>query len=344
MPSAKALNGLTFKFAYHGQLTPPLPTPDAANSTKSGPVVVHNGILWQRGPYRSWWLRLGHLGASLPAQREMSEALDEAIVRAKNASAIGAAAYVGVPECLVEPRLMALLKERGFRYHHYHDEGGGGGGAAGESGASGEHIYYRWLGDPHHDRVPSYASSIEGVGALILSPDEADVLLVHEWGMWKLVTGAIDVGESAMETVRRESTEEVGTALDPEFRPVCVGGWHLAQARDRRVNDNFRTFVVRAASRDFNADATEVAGARWFPLKELLAIYEGAGEPKPWEAFHVPAPAAGAFAALPDEERRVHSFTCAFLSTYLAGKGLPVEHDATKTDGMRIVYVGRGWD
>ena len=343
MPSAKALNGLTFKFAYHGQLTPPLPTPDAANSTKSGPVVVHNGILWQRGPYRSWWLRLGHLGASLPAQREMSEALDEAIVRAKNASAIGAAAYVGVPECLVEPRLMACsgawvplspLSRRGWRW--------------------------RWRS--RRERRERRAHLLQVAGRPAPRP-RAVVRVVHRRrrrtdpltrrGGRPPRPRVGDVEARDRRDRRRRVGDGDGAArVDGGGRDRTRSGVPPRLRRRvaprpgarRRVNDNFRTFVVRAASRDFNADATEVGGARWFPLKELLAIYQGAGEPKPWEAFHVPAPAAGAFAALPDEERRVHSFTCAFLSTYLAGKGLPVEHDATKTDGMRIVYVGRGWD
>ena len=40
--------------------------------------------------------------------------------------------------------------------------------------------------------VPCYATSIEGVGALVLSPDEKKVLLVWEYGNCKPLSGAVD--------------------------------------------------------------------------------------------------------------------------------------------------------
>ncbi len=41
--------------------------------------------------------------------------------------------------------------------------------------------------------MPSYATSIEGGGMIVLSPDETKVLLVHELGRWVFPGGGIGV-------------------------------------------------------------------------------------------------------------------------------------------------------
>lgn len=51
------------------------------------------------------------------------------------------------------------------------------------------------MGESHEDIVPSYATAIEGISALLLSPDEKKVLLIWERGNWKTVTGAVESGE-----------------------------------------------------------------------------------------------------------------------------------------------------
>ena len=175
LPSSSVLDGLSFKGQYRGQLSPPLPQ---AGSSKGAIANDASGIHWQRGAYGSWWLRLGCAGNSLPKTEQVSTALDEMLSRAK---ADKAAAYVGVQELEAEPNITALLRARGFRYHHFAPNKKRAHSSAGGSGYEiGEHVYYQWMGDPSHDMVPSYATSIEGVGALILSPDEKRVLLVWE--------------------------------------------------------------------------------------------------------------------------------------------------------------------
>ena len=57
--------------------------------------------------------------------------------------------------------------------------------------------------------VPCYATSIEGVGALVLSPDpEKKVLLVWEYATGSHSCGAVDQGESILEAAGREAGEE----------------------------------------------------------------------------------------------------------------------------------------
>ena len=263
LPSAAVLDQLKFKETHKGQLTPPAPL-EGASETSCGPTAHDgSGIVWQRGPYRSWWLRLGIGLSRLPSFAQLSTALDEAIQRAKETKPFGTAVYVGVQELAMEPGISSLLRARGFQYHHFHaSRGRDSSGGAGSEYEPGEHIYYRWLGDPTHDLVPPYRTSIEGVGALLLSPDEKRVLLVWEYGNWKPVSGAVDEGESSLRTIEREMHEEVHVPLDHSFIARKVGGWQMARARDGRTNDNYVCYALRAGSEAFEVCASGAAVRR----------------------------------------------------------------------------------
>ena len=78
--------------------------------------------------------------------------------------------------------------------------------------------------------------ALEGVGALILSPDNSEVLLVWEHGHWKMITGNLDGCDSVVGTMRREVTEECGVELHDDAH--VVGGWQDAQAYDARGNNS----------------------------------------------------------------------------------------------------------
>ena len=128
-----------------------------------------------------------------------------------------------------------------------------------------------------------------------------------------------------LDALAREVSEEVGVRLDASFAPVVVGGWQMCRARDNVINDNFRVFVVRAASEDFQLDMNEVrmcppapiiptgaprssgaqpdpcppppvqvSSACWFDAASLLRVFRGAGKPDPWATLtHVaPCPSA----------------------------------------------------
>ena len=259
--------------SFRGQLTPRAPHPtDGAEY-----VAEESGIYWQRGPFQSWWLRLGVGGRMLPPYQTLVMALDEVFRRGEAAPNPGAAVYVGVQELACDSTLLGLLRARGFRFHHFHKSEADG---ASSDMRPGEFIYYRWMGDPTHDMVPSYSTSIEGVGAVCLSPDESKVLLIWEYGNWKPVTGAVDPAESKLDSLARELREEVGSKLDASFVPRYVGGWQLCAARDKLVNDNFSAFAVRAVSEQLTLDNTEVTAAHWFDCDHLLKLWRAEGSPE----------------------------------------------------------------
>ena len=95
----------------------------------------------------------------------------------------------------------------------------------------------------------SYATGIEGATALMFSPDERKVLLVWERGHWTTSGGAVNPGESKLETLIREVHEEVRVHVDQTWEGVCyLGGWSAGRARDNLINDNFSAFAVRLQS------------------------------------------------------------------------------------------------
>jgi len=352
VPLAAMLDKLKFKETFRGQLTPPAPG-DGASETNCGPAARdESGIVWQRGPYKSWWLRLGTGWSQMPSFGELSAALDEAIRRAKETKPFGTAVYVGVQELAMEPGVSSLLRARGFQYHHFHtSRGRDGAGGAGSEYEPGEHVYYRWLGDPTHDLVPPYRTSIEGVGALLLSPDEKRVLLVWEYGNWKPVSGAVDEGESSLRTVERELHEEVHVAVDHSFIARKVGGWQMARARDGKTNDNYTCYALRAASETFEVDEVEISSARWFDTSALLDVWRAAGSPGPRDARHVDLDKIESshptFADLPAKNRKISTNVLCWLHSYASGGGLACEYhqrgaNADGSSGSEVTFFGAG--
>merc|ERR1712183_927867 len=145
------------------------------------------------------------------------------------------AVYVAIPQPLVSADMISVVLGRSYKFHHYHGE-------------TDELVWYRWTREGMKDRVPAYATSIEGGGSLILSPDEKKVLLVFEYGRWGRVGGAVDPGESCLEAALRECHEETGIELDDSFQPLLGIGYQQPRSRDGAVNDHFLLFIVRAKS------------------------------------------------------------------------------------------------
>jgi hypothetical protein len=144
------VDGVKYLHAYTGQLTP---------TQANGPSVDSDGISWQRGAYGAVWIR--------PAPRKSGDGKSIQNIATAVALALDTvetAIYVELPEIDLEAGTIKLLREKDFAFHRFND---------------GMFVYYKWMGDPKHDMVPAYSTSIEGVGALLLSPDESKVRLIY---------------------------------------------------------------------------------------------------------------------------------------------------------------------
>lgn len=129
------------------------------------------------------------------------------------------------------------------------------------------YTYYLWVDKTKTDKVPAYATSNEGVGALIFSPDQREILLVEEWGHWKFISGNVDPGENMITTLKREIKEEVNLEIEKDI--YLIGGWQINKYKGD-INENFHCFKVTATNIDFKVDGLEIKKARWFPIGELL--------------------------------------------------------------------------
>uniref|UniRef100_A0A7S3Z5A1 Nudix hydrolase domain-containing protein n=1 Tax=Lotharella globosa TaxID=91324 RepID=A0A7S3Z5A1_9EUKA len=134
-------------------------------------------------------------------------------------------------------------------------------------------IWYKWTRKDVESRVPKYATSIEGGGAIVLSPDEKEFLLVFEYGRWGRAGGALDLGESCIETAIREVDEETGVELDDSFVPLLGLGYQQPCSRDGLINDHFLYFLVKAKTKTIKLDETELQGGKWFDVKESVEAF-----------------------------------------------------------------------
>ena len=210
--SARALSlssqtDLSFKARFRGQLGPPRPTAAAlaAGATDTGPLSVEDGVVYQGGAFSSLWIRVGCAQANLVSASALDELVSAALAKQCTLPKPGAV-YVALSERSIDAAHVRCLLDKGFRFYHHRTS------PEGED----ELVYYAWPDRPDFpDKVPPYATSTEGVGAILLSPDERRVLLVWEYGCWKMPTGAVDAGESALSALRREV---LGLGLGLGFR------------------------------------------------------------------------------------------------------------------------------
>jgi ADP-ribose pyrophosphatase YjhB (NUDIX family) len=108
-----------------------------------------------------------------------------------------------------------------------------------------------------------------GVRAIVVSPDEKVLLVRHGYvSGWHFPGGGVEVGETCLESVKRELEEEARIAIEG---PPVLHGLFLNTQTSRR--DHVATYIVR----NFRvlgerAPDWEIAEARFFPR---LALPEG---------------------------------------------------------------------
>lgn len=228
-----------YVYPYDVEITPPLP-PKAPE-----PYNVH------KGHYNGWWLRIH--GESF-SEQDLKDAITTLETKATSAVYVAFAEHV-----FSGPKFYPILHSLGYQFHHY---------------IKNEFVYYRWVDPKRHDMVPTYATSIEGGSAIVLSPDMERVFLVKELArpFWGLPGGAVNLAEGAYAAMERELREEASVQLDPNFAPLLVCVSNQPSARDNMVNDHYNVFVVRALNENFAIDPHELAGGRWFDKNRLLEL------------------------------------------------------------------------
>ena len=272
----------------------------------------------------------------------------------KNASAI----YIAISmNALQAVDVTWLIEQHGFRFHHYRPAGHGLPIAdeqlAREADGSGEMVYYCWPGlggnGAKLDPVPSYATAIEGATGIVLSKDGSQVLAVWERRAWSTPGGAVNPGESKLETLEREVYEELRAEVDLSRGATMVGGWSQARARDNLVNDSFGAFVVHLKHDVFEPDDREISEARFFEWRPILETWRERGRPtheKPVKMdLGLPdAVARGSNGETRTETRNLVSLNLLqWLDTYELGGGLvckPTEDMQADKKACKVVYLG----
>lgn len=238
--------------APSGEITPLLPNLEKLDG---------HDVLVQDGWFDSQWVR--------PWSRRLTSGVLETLLKECEDKAKGAV-YAALPEDLMTAgavKWLAVVLKRGYKFHHYHT-------------TTDEAVYYLWCKKEVPDMVPAYATSIEGGGVLVLSPDEEEVLLVRNRGWhnshWARVGGAVNAGESCLEGALRECKEETKVIIDTTFLPRLAVCYNQPRARDQEINDHFMLFIVRALGKDIRPDEGEVIAAQWFNIATLVEAWKGA--------------------------------------------------------------------
>jgi len=135
------------------------------------------------------------------------------------------------------------------------------------------YVYYKWNVANVEDKVPKFATSISGAGALLLSPDCTKILLVFEYGKFKYISGSVEPGELGYETIQREIKEETNIELDKKFESKICGLWNIKSARPGNINDHFICYVFKAKDDHYKVDETEIKEAKWFDIEFLKDAY-----------------------------------------------------------------------
>lgn len=145
-----------------------------------------------------------------------------------------------------------------------------------------------WLGstDDIFRRVPPKTPPKHLVAYFLLhDPAEGPVLLVHhrKAGLWLPTGGHVEVGEDPVETVRRETLEELGVPAvfaDPSARPLFVTVTETNGGPDSRHVDVSLWYLLHGAPGDvLRPDEREFAAARWWTRAEVNAADPEVREP-----------------------------------------------------------------
>ncbi|GAB5354926.1 hypothetical protein AAMO2058_000161300 [Amorphochlora amoebiformis] len=278
---------------YFVQLVPPLPRED----------IGHDAVI-QAARFGNYWIRIRRPGISpsdLVAWMKTCESKKKAGV------------HIGIPQHLVTQALIGAMTTMGYKFYTYHER-------------TNELCWYKWARIGVPDKVPKYATSIEGGGVIVLSPDEKKVLLVKERGRYLRAGGALDTGESCLDTALRECREETGVEIDPSFTPVVGIAYQQPASRDGTINDHFMLFVVKAKSTDLNLDTNEIQGAHWFDIHVMLDAWKEEQTKLKEEVKKAKGGIVAQPATVTVDGKVVGSMELLCMERYMTGKAHPIAY------------------
>lgn len=144
-----------------------------------------------------------------------------------------------------------------------------------------EWVYHRSVDFTNEPtKVPTYATSVGGAHAIVLTKDGSEVLCVKARnGEWTTVGGAIDPGENPVEALLREISEEVGleSNLLDASKTRYLGGYFQHKAFDKTVGDSFSIFSVPlrdAKPTTLKLEKAEVTDYQWVNVRLFAAAAE----------------------------------------------------------------------
>lgn len=190
------------------------------------------------------------------------------------------------------------------------------------------YVYYMWTNRNVEDKVPKFATSVGGAGILIISSDGKRVLLVHEYGKYKTVTGAVEINKLAHETAIKEAQEEVGIEINREKPLKCCGIWNKAhhawnvklgeEERNTRVNDVMICFSGYAKTEKITVDGFEIEKAKWFEIDDLIKIRNEMKQNK--KGLYDPNTKVGMGNTVEYDGNTFSSITLEWLNNFVEGK------------------------
>lgn len=216
---------------------------------KPGKAVTVEHKLISPGVY-STWVRV--LSADIGSTQ-----LSAVLNRCEESNSTGSI-HVYLREKYINRAVVQQLRSQGYKFHHYVED-------------TQTFVYGKRPQDADDGRELMNATARELVGALVLSPDEKQVLLAWEGGKWMFLSGYTITRENIHDSLRREVRTQVGLELDRSFVPKMVGGWDRAAEKGDCINDIFLCFVVKSANLPSQALGDEV---RWFAVADLIRLVD----------------------------------------------------------------------
>jgi 8-oxo-dGTP pyrophosphatase MutT (NUDIX family) len=156
-----------------------------------------------------------------------------------------------------------FLLDLGFALHHSQTRR-----TAVESHKVTELVFTKWCNPlVAEDKIPLYAGSKSGVAVMVLSPNNAEVLMVCQeipgkGPRWGFIRGSQPHGANLIATVVKEAHEETGVELDPASLS------HVATYASAGEPNDFCAFFVATAKtkHEVKMDPFELRDAAWLPI------------------------------------------------------------------------------